>query len=620
VFTPVVRLVRGLGRSRRAGVLAVAAGCAFASLASPANATRSADPDALVGSAVSSGGPAPVEVGPTTLAYRGLTLDVPAGWAVYDLERSPQTCVRFDRQAVYLGTPGTDQRCPARAVGRTDALLVQPASADLAAQPTALGSGGPAASVPAGDAGREVTYALEGTGLAATVSYGFTSDAGNTSMPDEAAGILDGASYTGPERATPFAAQGPRATVSDPPTLPAAGSTPRHRGQGFDTCGAPSLAAMRAWLASPFRTVGIYIGGVNRACPDGNLSASWVETNARLGWRMLPIYVGRQAPCAMQGDLGPIQPTGIAQQGTAAANDAVARARGFGLQPGTTIYFDMEAYDDTDAACRSVVLAFLNAWTKRLHDLGFLSGVYSSAASGIRDLARVHGSSTFARPDAIWIARWNNVSSVFNEPMVPNTYWGTHQRLKQYRGPHTETWGGHTIEIDSDVVDGPLAAAVYRFPVISGTALTARRGPNRSSPAVRTWAPGSSLRIVCQIWTRPRVGTSHVWDKLADGTYVPDMHVGTSNKKTFSFPIPKCRQAHAVWAQALGIRKGTSPATQAIGKIRVGGLAYISCQKRGTRYGQSSVWNKLDTGGWVPDWYTVTPGRPGFTAAIPRCP
>ena len=300
---------------------------------------------------------------------------------------------------------------------------------------------------------------------------------------------------------------------------------------------------------------------------------------------MLPIYVGRQAPCAMAGDLGQILPTNIAQQGADAASDAVARARGFGLQPGTTIYFDMEAYDDTDAACRSVVLTFLSAWTKGVHDLGYLSGVYSSAASGIRDLAGAYKSADIARPDAIWIARWNGISSVFNEPTVPNTYWDTHQRLKQYRGPHTETWGGRTLEIDSDVVDGPLAAAVYTFPVVSSVPLTARLGPSTSTPAVRTWAPGASLPIVCQIWTGPKVGTSHVWDKLVDGTYVSDLHVGTPNKTTVSHPIPKCRQAHAVWATALSVRKGNSQSQPAIATIRVGGLAYISCQRAGTRYG-----------------------------------
>ncbi|HVV91324.1 MAG TPA: hypothetical protein VHB53_12585, partial [Solirubrobacterales bacterium] len=48
-------------------------------------------------------------------------------------------------------------------------------------------------------------------------------------------------------------------------------------GLGFDTCSAPSTKAMAAWAESPFRAVGIYIGGENSACSQPNLSSSWVS-------------------------------------------------------------------------------------------------------------------------------------------------------------------------------------------------------------------------------------------------------------------------------------------------------------------------------------------------------
>src|SRR6516164_124804 len=76
-----------------------------------------------------------------------------------------------------------------------------------------------------------------------------------------------------------------------------------YTGLGFDTCAAPSTATMAAWLASPYRSVGIYIGGANRACGDGNLSAGWVGSVEGQGWRLVPEYVGLQAPCAFQGGL-----------------------------------------------------------------------------------------------------------------------------------------------------------------------------------------------------------------------------------------------------------------------------------------------------------------------------
>src|SRR5438445_12869536 len=69
-------------------------------------------------------------------------------------------------------------------------------------------------------------------------------------------------------------------------------------GEGFDTCHAPSVKTMAAWWkSSPYRAIGIYIGGPNRACGDGNLSNSWVHSVNAMGWHLVPIYVGQQAPC-----------------------------------------------------------------------------------------------------------------------------------------------------------------------------------------------------------------------------------------------------------------------------------------------------------------------------------
>src|SRR5438270_1865680 len=60
------------------------------------------------------------------VTYHGYSVTVPRSWPVFNLAKASHTCVRFDRHALYLGVPGTEQRCPARAVGRTEAILVQP--------------------------------------------------------------------------------------------------------------------------------------------------------------------------------------------------------------------------------------------------------------------------------------------------------------------------------------------------------------------------------------------------------------------------------------------------------------------------------------------------------------
>jgi len=74
--------------------------------------------------------------------YRGYGIDVPGSWPVYELAADPSRCVRFDRHAVYLGRPGPNQRCPAHAVGRTEAILIEPLN-DAATQPDRITVSGP---------------------------------------------------------------------------------------------------------------------------------------------------------------------------------------------------------------------------------------------------------------------------------------------------------------------------------------------------------------------------------------------------------------------------------------------------------------------------------------------
>jgi hypothetical protein len=225
-------------------------------------------------------------------------------------------------------------------------------------------------------------------------------------------------------------------------------------GYGFDACTAPSSAALNAWSASPYRALGIYLGGVNRACADGNLSAPWISSTLASGWSLLPLYVGLQAPCVSNTNLARISTnlTTAANQGHAAADDAVSLTAKFGLPGGTPIYFDMEGYSTTNAGCTKAVQAFVAAWVDELRAQGFVAGVYGSAASTIRDVAQL-GSSI---PDAAWIANWNGVESVFGDPHVSDSLWANHQRVHQYKGGHRETWGGVTINIDNNYVDGPV--------------------------------------------------------------------------------------------------------------------------------------------------------------------
>jgi hypothetical protein len=222
-------------------------------------------------------------------------------------------------------------------------------------------------------------------------------------------------------------------------------------GLGFDACSAPSSKTMAAWADSPYRAIGVYIGGANRACSQPNLTAAWVSAQVAAGWHLIPTYVGLQAPTGSCSSCAELSSSQATSQGTAAAVDAVNQAGALAMGPGSPIYFDMESYSRT-AGASAATLAFLEAWTNKLHALGYVSGVYSSGASGVADLVGQLGSD-YVLPDDLWVADWNEQASS-SSSYVPANAWAGHQRIHQYRGGHNETYGGATINIDNNYVDG----------------------------------------------------------------------------------------------------------------------------------------------------------------------
>ncbi|MCF6376166.1 DUF1906 domain-containing protein [Nocardioides KLBMP 9356] len=237
-------------------------------------------------------------------------------------------------------------------------------------------------------------------------------------------------------------------------------------GHGFDQCLAPTQAAMDAWWKkSPFSAVGIYISGDSRACrSQPNLSPTWVAAQVARGWRLLPIALGPQASCQPRfpryEDDFTISPkpaggyAAAAAQGTAEADKNAADAMAYGIGPGSTLWYDLEGFDLTNTACRESALAFTSAWVTRTKALGYVAGFYSSASSGIKmlDDARTQRPGQFALPDRIWIARWDGRADT-STTYIPEDGWRPGGRMKQYRGGHNETWGGVTINIDTNFID-----------------------------------------------------------------------------------------------------------------------------------------------------------------------
>ncbi len=254
-----------------------------------------------------------------------------------------------------------------------------------------------------------------------------------------------------------------------------------YTGLGFDQCHAPDQSKMDAWLrASPFRAVGIYTSGASRGCRDQpNLTPTWISTQLASGWRLLPITLGPQAACnpsfPRYGN-DPVISTKVNaagtyakafKQGTTEASTAVAAAQALGIVPGSTLWYDLEGYDVTNGPCRESSLYFLSAWTQQLHALGYVSGVYSSAGSGMKSLddARVLRPGVFTLPDQIWIARWDGQANTSTTYLRADG-WMPGRRMKQFQGGHNETWGGVTINIDRNFLD--LGSGTAPPPVPAG--------------------------------------------------------------------------------------------------------------------------------------------------------
>jgi hypothetical protein len=189
----------------------------------------------------------------------------------------------------------------------------------------------------------------------------------------------------------------------------------------------------------------------------------------------MPITLGPQANCSTRfprygAKIDPVISASTTNtyaaarnQGALEARRAVAAARALGIVPGSTLFYDLEAFNTRHStACNYSTLWYLASWTRELHANHYASGVYSSAASGIRilDDARVRPGNQVTLPDQVWIADWNkkaNTASTY----IRSDGWLPYRRAHQYQGGHNETWGGVRINIDRSYLD-------LRTPAIAG--------------------------------------------------------------------------------------------------------------------------------------------------------
>ena len=382
--------------------------------------------------------------------------------------------------------------------------------------------------------------------------------------------------------------------------------------KGFDKCAAASTTQMQTWrTSSPYRDANIYHGGSARGCSQPNLTASWVSAVFQQGWRLIPTWVGPQAPCTSFARRFSLDPATARSQGLAEADAAVNAAAALGLGPSTPVYYDMEHYNAT-TACSTAVRAFVDAWTERVQARGYVAGMYGTASNtqadwrpGLftlragRGLGRGLG---LHRDDLQLHARRSSASRGLSD-----AYWTNNQRIRQYWGGHNETWGGVTFNIDSNYANGPVAspdvtagqpdlvvdsvAVVPASPSV-GQAVTftsvLRNAGTAATPS------GTTIRVAYRI-DGSQVTSGSVSGPLAPGASVTVGTTGGSWSATGG--------SHVLVAAAddLGaIPEASETNNERSRTVSVGGVAQFTCDDGDgcfTLFGPSAYWHRATTCG-----------------------
>lgn len=223
---------------------------------------------------------------------------------------------------------------------------------------------------------------------------------------------------------------------------------------GVDACGLHNNVSRTQafWTNTPYWNFGLYIGGSFAGCPVNG--ASFVTSLRNMGWKIMPIWVGPQAPCSSYSVRFSSNTTTARQQGKNEAIAAYNRLIALGMTTlNTPVIYDLENFPTNNSSCVAATKAFMQGWVEQMHlPPAQQAGVYgSSCASGLANFA-----SNANPPDFITGADWDGIKSVWNMACIGTGSWTNHQRHKQYRGDHNETWNGVTVSVDNDCSDGPV--------------------------------------------------------------------------------------------------------------------------------------------------------------------
>ena len=124
-------------------------------------------------------------------------------------------------------------------------------------------------------------------------------------------------------------------------------------------------------------------------------------------------------------------------------------------------YLDLENFDPPagDTTCGPAVQAFVRGFSNALHGAGDTAGVYFNAHHGATTIVPMYGQP--GAPDDVWVANWDG-SATAGDASIAGKW--PHHRIHQYysdgsNGNPLETYGGETINVDRDAIDGDVVTA-----------------------------------------------------------------------------------------------------------------------------------------------------------------
>jgi hypothetical protein len=185
---------------------------------------------------------------------------------------------------------------------------------------------------------------------------------------------------------------------------------------GFDTHTYPGDATMLAWKntpGAPYSWVGYYLPS---PCHANKSWAGKRDTLQAMGWGVAIVYVGQQTWGKTPRKLNDAQRAAIekkspcatdlvaADEGSANADDAIARTKAEGFAPGSVVFLDLERMETVPQAMRD----YYSAWvTRMLADSTYRPGIYAhehNAQSIFDDVTALYKAAGKDEEPRFWIA------------------------------------------------------------------------------------------------------------------------------------------------------------------------------------------------------------------------